>query len=143
MKILIVFYSSSGHTKKVVDLIEERLSNNGHEVTVRNALTTQAEMVDEAELLLIGTPVHGYILFGQKPAREVKEFLKDELPEDLHAKSVIAFATYLFFPAGALNTVKKTIETRNGRIIGAFARRRTNKADLADSILDCIEKSFS
>jgi len=126
-----------------VDLIEKKLSKNGHEVTVRNALTAQAEMVSEAELLLIGTPVHGYILLGQKPAREVREFLKDELPEDLQAKPVIAFATYLFFPAGAMNIVKKTIKSRNGRIIGVLAQRRTKKTVLVDSIMECIEKSLT
>jgi len=126
-----------------VNLIEEKLSKSGHEVTVRNALTAQAEMVSEAELLLIGTPVHGYILFGQKPAREVREFLKNELPEDLHAKPVIAFATYLFFPVGALNIVKKTIKSRNGRIIGVLAQRRTNKIDLVDSIMECFEKNLT
>jgi flavodoxin len=143
LKILIVFYSSSGHTKKVVDLIEEKLSEKGHAVTVRNALTARAEMVSEAELLLIGTPVHGYILFGQKPSREVREFLKDELPDNLQAKPVIAFATYLFFPAGALKKVNKIIEARNGRIIGVLTERRTNKTGLVDSILKCIEKSLA
>ncbi|MFX0173605.1 MAG: flavodoxin family protein [Candidatus Hodarchaeota archaeon] len=143
MKILIVFYSSSGHTKKVVDLIEEKLSKKGHAVTVRNALTARTEMISEAELLLIGTPVHGYILFGQKPSREVREFLKDELPDDLQAKPVITFATYLFFPAGALKKVSKIIEARNGRIIGVLTERRTNKTGLVDSILNCIEKNLT
>ena len=113
MEILIVYYSQSGNTKKVVELVKERLESLDHNVTVKNALTVKTEQVAETELLLIGTPVHGYILFGQKPIKEVRDFLEQQLPRDLNDKPVIGFATYLFFPAGALNSVKKAIHSRN------------------------------
>lgn len=121
MKILIVYYSQSGNTKKVVELTEERLRALNHDVTVKNALTAKAEQVSESDLLLIGKPVHGYILFGQKPIEEVKEFLEKQLPHDLEKKPVIGFATYLFFPARALNPVKKAIEAHNGNLLGLIA----------------------
>ncbi len=138
MKILIVYYSNSGNTKKVVELVKERLESLDHNVTVKNALTAKAEQVAEAELLLIGTPVHGYILFGQKPTKEVKDFLEKQLPEDLDDKPVIGFATYLFFPAGALNPVKRAIESRNGKLLGLIAQRRTKKTVLVDEIVKII-----
>lgn len=135
MKILIVFYSVSGNTKKVVEMIEERLISLGHDITIRNALTAKIKDVEETDLLLIGTPVHGYILFGQKPTKEVKEFLEQQLPQDLRGKPVIGFATYLFFPARALNPIKKAIESCNGKILGMFAQRRTKKTDLVEEII--------
>lgn len=142
MKILIVYYSQSGNTKKVVEIAEERLKTLNHDVTVKNALTAKAEQVSESDLLLIGTPVHGYILFGQKPTKEVKEFLENQLPHDLETKPVIGFATYLFFPAGALNLVKKVVEAQNGNLLGLIARRRSKKTELVDEIIRCIENSF-
>lgn len=142
MKILIVYYSQSGNTKKVVELTEERLKTLNHDVTVKNALTANAEHVSESDLLLIGTPVHGYILFGQKPTKEVREFLEKQLPHDLEKKPVIGFATYLFFPARALNPIKKTVNTRNGKLVGLVARRRSKKTELVNELLRCIENSF-
>ena len=142
MKILIVYYSQSGNTKKVVELVDKHLKSLNHEVTVKNALTVNVEQVTEAELLLIGTPVHGYILFGQKPTKEVKDFLEHQLPKDLNNKPVIGFATYLFFPAGALNSVKRAIEYRNGKLLGLLSQRRTKKTELVNEIIKIIENQI-
>lgn len=142
MKILIVYYSQSGNTKKVVEMVEERLRTLNHEVTVKNALTAKVEQVSECDLLLIGTPVHGYILFSHKPTKEVREFLKNELPENLEEKPVIGFATYLFFPAKALNYVKRAVDAHNGRLLGSIARRRSKKVELVKEILSYIQASF-
>ena len=139
MKILIIYYSQSGNTKKVVEMVEEKLKALYHEVTVKNALTTKPEHVSESDLLLIGTPVHGYILFGQKPTKEVKEFLENQLPHNLEEKPDIRFATYLFFPAKALNPIKKAVESHNGKLLGLMARRRSKKTELVDDLLRCIE----
>jgi flavodoxin len=139
---LIVYYSQSGNTKKVVEITEERLKALDHEVTVKNALTAKSEQVSESDLLLIGTPVHGYMLFGQKPTKEVREFLENQLPQDLETKPVIGFATYLFFPAGALNSVKNAVEAHNGKILGLITRRRSKKTELIEELLRCIENSF-
>lgn len=110
---------------------------------IRNALTATTEHVMSNDLLLIGTPVHGYILFRQKPAKEVREFLKHQLPHDLNGKAVIGFATYLFFPAGALNPIKDAIKSKNGKIIGLFAQRRTNKTELVEEIIKTINESIT
>ncbi|MFX1507017.1 MAG: flavodoxin family protein [Promethearchaeota archaeon] len=142
MKILIVYYSQSGNTRKVVEMAEERLRALDYEVTVKNALTAKAEQVSECDLLLIGTPVHGYILFRHKPTKEVKDFLKNQLPDDLEEKPVIGFATYLFFPAKALNHVKKAINSHNGRLLGLIARQRSKKVELVDELLSCVEASL-
>jgi len=90
-------------------------------------------------LILIGTPVHGYILFGQRPTREIKEFL-EQLPQDLKGKPIIGFATYLFFPARALNPIRRAVEARNGKILGLIAQRRTKKKTLMEEIVGCIQQ---
>ncbi len=127
-----------GIQKKLVDLVKEQLSSKEHDVTIRNALTVKTETVNETDLLIIGTPVHGYILFGQKPTKSVRDFLTKQLPDDLSKKSVIGFAIYLFFPSGALNPIKRAVEKRNGKLLGLFANKRSNKIDLADDITKCV-----
>jgi flavodoxin len=142
MEILIVFDSESGNTKKVVELLKEKLEVAQYTVKVKHALTAQSQDVEQADLLLIGTPVHGYILFGQKPTKTVKTFLSTELPKDLKQKPVLGFATYLFFPAGALQPIQKIVSTQNGKILALIAKRRTKKQELANEILSIIREEF-
>jgi menaquinone-dependent protoporphyrinogen IX oxidase len=138
MRVLIVYTSQSGNTKKVVDLVKDQLITMDYTVNVKNALTAKRQNIDETELVILGTPVHGYILFGQRPAKPMKQFLESQLPDDLSDKPIIGFATYLFFPARALNSVKKTIEQRNGNLLNLIAKKRSNKTVLANEIVKCI-----
>ena len=73
--------------------------------------------------------------------KEVREFLEQQLPQDLGGKPVIGFATYLFFPARALNHVNKAVETRNGNLLSLIAQRRSKKTELVNEILRTIEES--
>ena len=86
LKILIVYFSGSGNTKKVSELLQKKLQDLNHEVLVKNALTAKTDQVENADLLMIGTPIHGYILFGQKHAKELNKFISSELPEDLSSQ---------------------------------------------------------
>jgi menaquinone-dependent protoporphyrinogen IX oxidase len=142
MDILIVFDSESGNTKKVVEILREKLEADKYNVKVKHALTAQTQDVEETDLLLIGTPVHGYMLFGQKPTKTVRTFLSTELPKNLKRKPVLGFATYLLFPASALKPIQKSINTQNGEIIELIAKRRNKKQELANEIFSCIRDRF-
>ena len=50
--------------------------------------------------------------------------------ENLNQKPVIGFATYLFFPVGALKPIRKKFGSNNGKLIDFIAKRRTNKGEL-------------
>jgi flavodoxin len=142
LKVLIVFDSESGNTKKVVEILKEELYKKEYSVTVKHALTCTSTDVEGADLLIIGTPVHGYILFGQGPTKTVKTFIKNNIPENLKHKPVIGFATYLFFPAGALKPIRKKIESNNGKLLSLVAKRRTNKAELVSQIMKAINNQL-
>ncbi|WP_455141785.1 flavodoxin family protein [Candidatus Hodarchaeum mangrovi] len=141
MNILIVFASESGHTRKVTDELASRLDALDHTVVVKHALTVKPLQFEEADLILVGTPVHGYILFGQKPAFAIRQVIQSKLPENLMRKPVIGFATYLFFPARTLNSLKNAIEKRNGIFLKSFTKRRTQKEALVQEILNYLEKN--
>ncbi|MHA2053709.1 MAG: flavodoxin family protein [Candidatus Hodarchaeales archaeon] len=142
MNILIVFYSEGGNTKKVAEMLRNKLIEKKYSVVMKNALTAKAAHVEEADLVLIGTPVHGYILFGQKPTKEIKKFLENELPDNLNQKPVIGFATYLFFPAGTLKQISQQIESRNGVTELLIAKRRSNKSELVEELVKYVINKF-
>ncbi len=142
MEILIIFSSESGNTKKVTEMLQTVLQAKNYTVKVKHALTAKQNHIEEADIVLIGTPVHGYILFGQKPEETIRELIKTGLPQDLQQKLVIGFATYLFFPAGTLKKVKKAVTKHNGNYLASFAKRRSNKQALVSEILEFIVKTY-
>ncbi len=123
-------------------MLQLELEKLYYTITVKNALTVKAVNLEEADLILIGTPVHGYILFGHKPVEAITDMVKNALPVDLKQKPVIGFATYLFFPAGALKRIKNSIERRNGSYVASFANRRFKKQVLVTNIVDYITKNY-
>jgi flavodoxin len=141
LKILIVYYSGSGNTKKVSEMVQTKLQDLGHEVLLKNALTAKSEHVEANDLLIIGTPIHGKILFGQKHAREFNKFLSSELPSDLSKKTVIIFATFLFFPARGLKAIENIVKSNNGNILGIIAQRRNKKEILSNKIVEIVKEN--
>ena len=128
MKYLITYYSNTGNTKKVVDRLALKLEELG-DVKVKNVLTATSENIEWADVIIIGSPIHGYIFFGQKFCSQVENFIKNVLPKNLDQKQIILFATYLFYYGKALKKVAKSVSNKNANILGEFAEKR-NKPDL-------------
>ena len=133
MKFLIVFFSNTGNTKRVAELLAEKITPLG-EVKIKNALTANVEAIDWADVIIIGSPIHGYILFGQKLCPQVLNFIKKTIPENLDSKKVLLYATYLFYPGKALIKAQKIIQQKNGVLIGTFGKKRSYKSDLVNTI---------
>ena len=74
MKFLIVFFSNTGNTKRVAELLAEKINSFG-DVKIKNVLTANLEVIDWADVIIIGSPIHGYILFGQKFCSLVLNFI--------------------------------------------------------------------
>ena len=133
MKFLIVFFSNTGNTKRVAELLAEKINILG-DVKIKNVLTANLEVIDWADVIIIGSPIHGYILFGQKFCSQVLNFIKKTIPENLGGKKVLLFSTYLFSPGKAFNSVENLIHQMNGVLLGNFGNKRGNKSDLVNSI---------
>ncbi len=140
MNILIVYFSNTGNTKRVAELVGEKIQSFG-EVTIKNALTTSPENIEWADVVIIGSPIHGYILFGQKFCSQVLKFIDRIMPEDLNQKKIILYATFLFSPGRAFKKVEKLISAKNGQIVGKCAKKRSDKEILSDSLKEIIISS--
>jgi len=133
MHILIIYFSNTGNTKRVVELVGEKLHPLG-DILIKNALTASPVNVEWADLIIIGSPIHGYILFGQKFCSQVLKFITKILPDDLHQKKVLLFATFLFSPGKAFKKVEKVITSKNGLVTGKYGKKRSEKVQLSDLI---------
>ena len=136
MNILIIFYSYSGNTKKVAELLKEKISKEN--VKLRSALTVKKEVIEKSDILVIGSPIHGHIFFGQQFCKEIRQVITEKLPNNLERKKIILFATYLFSPRNALQKNKTLLESRNGEVIGLVAEKRNRKEELVTKLGEII-----
>lgn len=138
MNVLLVYHSNSGNTQRVAQLIRDKLTEQGHSVKIKNALTATPDQVREAEVLVVGSPVHGYVLFGQKATKEVRSFLSKLDSSALQSIQVVLFATYLFFPAKTLVKMEKQVTENQGTVQGQIAMHRSKKEDLAERVTQLV-----
>ncbi len=126
MKVLFLFNSQKGHTQAAAEAMAETARSLGHDTTIRAVSQTRASDVEQADLVLIGTWVQGFILFGVKPAHATLWI--PSLPP-LHGKPVAIFCTYLFHPHSSLKTLAAMLETRGATIVGQAAFRRNRAVE--------------
>jgi flavodoxin len=121
MNAVIVYNSSQGHTRHVAEAMASELVGRGAEArTLPMQRLTQAD-VDGADVLFFGTWAHGMLTVGVRPAG--MEHWLPGLP-DLRGKPTVAFATYMFRPAGLVRELAGGLESKGARIIAAKAFRR-------------------
>ena len=73
-KILIIYYSRSGNTKKMASLVEAGVTSEGMDVTLKDALKTKAKELLDYDGIIIGSPTY----YGTMAA-EIKKLLDDSV----------------------------------------------------------------
>lgn len=140
MKLLVMYQSRSGHTKKAAEGIGKAAKNLNHEVSVKSVIEVNKADVEKADVLFIGTWVHGLILFGVRPAEA--ELWVPSLPS-LEGKPIGVFCTYAFNPRGSLKKLGAMLEERGATIVGekAFHRSRSDEGSEAfvEAVLGAVE----
>lgn len=141
MKVLILFNSQKGHTRAAAEAMAQAARNLGHDTAIEAVSQTRASDVEQADVLLIGTWVEGFILFGTKPAKAT--LWVPSLPA-LQGKPVAVFCTYLFHPRSSLKTLGAMLEARGAAIVGEQALRRNRAVQGAEpfvrQVLQAVEQ---
>lgn len=140
MNTLVMYHSRSGHTKKAAEGIGRAVENLNHEVRVKSIIEVNKADVEKADMLFIGTWVHGFILFGVRPAEA--ELWVPSLPS-LEGKKVGVFCTYAFNPRRSLQKLGDMLGERGATIVGqqAFHRNRTDEGveGFVETVLGAVE----
>jgi len=124
MKACILYYSLSGNTKRFAEAISDAL-----QIPAFNLVTSEHSIVEKCDILILGTPVHGF-----SPARTVLSFL-EKLP-DGRGKKTIVFCTYVIRKGNALEKLEKELAKKGYNVILGISKRglRLNEEDFSDSI---------
>ncbi len=107
MKVLIVFESKYGNTKKVAETIGEGLTEAGNKIEVAHVKEVEKGTIKDFDVLLIGSPT-----YVGSPAKSIKKFIKSLGDLPLQGKSFAVFDTQMGGTGGGFlrNTIKKMEE---------------------------------
>ena len=101
MKACILYFSQTGNTKKFAENIAECLKTDA----VFDITTTEPTIVNDYDLLIFGTPVHGF-----NPSKETMAYVKS-FPEG-KGKEAVLFCTYRLWKGGTLGKLKKGLKKK-------------------------------
>lgn len=110
----------------------------GAEVTVEAIGNLPPTAVREADLVLAGTWVEGFVLFGVGPAKAMRRWVAD-LP-DMTGKPVGVFCTYAFNPRNTLTILADGFTAHGARVVARHAAHRRNPtAGMASFVETAVE----
>ncbi|WP_420452647.1 flavodoxin family protein [Ilumatobacter sp.] len=142
MKAAILVESLTGNTwtaaEKTADLLaQERWSITGLSKVARPDLTS----IQAADIVLVGTWVHGAFVFGQAPWA-VNSIAN--LPA-MRGKKAAAFCTFALSPGGALDRLTAAVGDTGAYVIGGLAMSRgkldAHAEQFASRLVDAVSAS--
>ncbi|WP_297713541.1 flavodoxin [Clostridium sp.] len=86
----IVYYSASGNTEKMANLIAEGIVNGGKSVEVINVSDANANIFDNEEIVILGCPAMGDEVLEEN---EFEPFV-EEISSKISGKKVALFGSY-------------------------------------------------
>lgn len=138
MNVLVMYQSRNGHTRHAAEEIARVTRDLNNKVSLKSVIEIQKADVDKADVLFVGTWVHGLILFGVRPAGA--ELWVPALPR-LEGKPVGVFCTYAFNPRGSLQMLGSMLTARGARIVGQRAFHRNGLNDGAKAFVQSVLQS--
>ncbi|WP_195514714.1 flavodoxin [Paraclostridium bifermentans] len=86
----IVYYSASGNTEKMANLIAEGIANSGKNAEVINVSNANADIFDNEEIVILGCPAMGDEVLEEN---EFEPFI-EEISSKISGKKVALFGSY-------------------------------------------------
>lgn len=121
MKAAILVESLTGNTWKAGELIADQLQQVGWGITgLARVRQPDYAAVQAADLVLVGTWVHGLFIVGQTPWA-LGELAK--LPV-MRGKMAAAFLTYALNPGSSLQKMTKVLDSLGAEVLGGVALHR-------------------
>lgn len=89
-KILIVFWSGTGNTEKMAELIAQGAKNLGATVDIRNVALASPELIDNFDAVALGSPAMGVEVIEEDEMEPFVESIKDKVS----GKKLALFGSY-------------------------------------------------
>ena len=132
MKAVVLFESLTGNTRKAGELIARKLQAEGVGITdVCPVRHPDHGAIQDADLVIVGTWVHGLFVVGQAPWGLGA---LAQLPA-ISNKLVATYCTFALNPAKSLDKMTAALEARGGQVIGGLALNRSKLDEHTDTFV--------
>jgi flavodoxin len=118
MKPCVVYFSRTGNTKRVAEDVSKATKTPSFDMT-----PCEPSVVENFELLVIGTPVEGF-----NPAKEAKAFV-EKLPRTEDKKAIL-FCTYALWRGKTFGVLKKVLANKGIKQFLKFRKKERNQTNL-------------
>lgn len=122
-KILLIYFSGSGSTETISEIISYKLGALNYKVDLISLnIATSPEIIDKYNFIILGTPTyHCY------PPETVSEFI-NKIKSQKDSKKIFLFATYGLYSGNNLRMIAKKLSEKNIQTVG-FAGFRGPASD--------------
>lgn len=136
MHVLVLYESRGGTTKATAEAIAGAMRARGKDATLRLLGEVSDAAVRGADVIVLGTWVQGFVLFGVGPAKAAQTWLQ-RCPK-LSGTPAAVFCTFSFDPRETLATVAGGLHARGATIVGERAFRRGRHLEGVNPFVDAI-----
>lgn len=121
MKAAVLFSSLTGNTRKAAELIAVNLQQEGWQITTVTPVN-KLEMagIQQADLVIVGTWVHGLFAVGMAPANLGSI---SQLPA-IRGKLAATYCTFALNPGSTLDKLDRAVGHLGAEVIGGLALHR-------------------
>jgi flavodoxin len=100
MKACVLYFSITGNTRRFAEAIAEKLKVPAYDITA-----TETSTVNNFDMLILGTPVHGF-----NSSKELLAFVEN-MPQG-NGKKTILFCTYRLWKGRTFGKLKKELKKK-------------------------------
>lgn len=138
MKVVVIYESLTGNTRRAARLIAEELHRRSVAATVCPITKVDFGALAAADLVIVGSWVDGIFVVGQRPGRAGR---LRTMPA-MKGKRAVVFCTYAINPGRTLDKMTRVVSDLGAEVMGGLAIRRTDieggVATLVDSVLRLV-----
>ena len=120
MRVVVIYESLTGNTRKASHLIADELVAAGHSAVACPTTGIDYQALHEADVVVVGGWTDGLFLFGQKPGRAGRI---RNLPA-LSGKRAVCFVTYALDAGKTLEKLSAIVEGLGATVEGGMTIRR-------------------
>ena len=123
MKACVLYFSQTGNTKKFAEAISDALET----AAVFDITTTEPTVVDDYDVIIVGTPVHGF-----NPSKEALSFV-ESLPEG-NGKKAALFCTCRLWKGSTFKKLEKELKKKGYSTVSCVSAKAKEftKEDLVE-----------
>lgn len=141
LRVLVAYESRGGNTERVAKRIAELINIAAAKVTVAKLEQVHSADIAQADLVVVGTWVEGFVVAGVHVAARTRRWAA-QLPW-LGEKPLATFCTYGVSPKRALLELRETLESHGAKVVaeasfGPAATRRADKAPAVETFANTL-----